>query len=90
MGWADEIHCKMFIYNLSEGLQLTLRKGIYQTKWRRCSSLKFNFEVVRPMQSRSKGAGFTEDVCKFMVVHWDTSHVNQSIVGGGLVGKKDW
>ena len=33
--------------------------------------------------------GFTEDVSKFMVVHWDTSLVNQSIVGGRFIGKEE-
>ena len=41
------------------------------------------------MQSRSRGVGFTEDVGKFMVVHWDTSHVNWSVIMGSLVRKKE-
>ena len=70
MGWADEIHCKMFISEFSEGFQLTLGKGIYQTKRRRGSFLKFNFEVIRLMWSRSRGAGFIEDISELMVVWW--------------------
>ena len=51
--------------------------------------LKFNFEVVRPMWSRSGGEGFAKDVGKFMVVHQNTSHVNQSIIRGECVGKEE-
>ena len=64
-------------------------KGIYRTKWRRGFFLKFNFEVIRPMCSGSRGMGFTEDVCKFIIVCWDTSHVNGSIVGGSLVREEE-
>ena len=40
------------------------------------------------MQSGSGGVGFTEDVSEFMVVWWNASHVDWSIIGGSLVGKK--
>ena len=40
------------------------------------------------MQSGGGGAGFTEDVSKLVVVWWNTSHVDWSIIGGGLVGKE--
>ena len=33
--------------------------------------------------------GFTEDVSEFMVVCWNASHVNQSVIGGSLVGKEE-
>ena len=51
--------------------------------------LKFNFKVIRLMWSRSGGVGFTEDVSEFMVVWWNTSHVNQSMIRGGLVRKEE-
>ena len=41
------------------------------------------------MQSGSGGAGFTENVCKFMVVWWNASHVDRSIIGSSLVGKEE-
>ena len=33
--------------------------------------------------------GFTENIHEFMVVWWDTSHVDRGIIGGGLVRKKE-
>ena len=33
--------------------------------------------------------GFTENISELMVVWQNTSHVDQSIVGGGLVGKEE-
>ena len=41
------------------------------------------------MQSGSGGAGFTEDIGELVVVWWNTSHVDQSVIGGGLVGKEE-
>ena len=41
------------------------------------------------MQSGSAGMGFTEDIGEVIVVHQDTSHVNQSIVRGGFVKEKE-
>ena len=41
------------------------------------------------MQSGGGGAGFTEDVGEFVVVWWNTSHVDWSFIGGGLVGKEE-
>ena len=41
------------------------------------------------MQSGSGGVGFTDNVSKFMVVWWDISHVNWSVIGSGLVGKEE-
>ena len=41
------------------------------------------------MQSRSGGVGFTENVSEPMVVWWDASHVDWSIIGSGLVRKKE-
>ena len=33
--------------------------------------------------------GFAEDIGKFMVVCWDTHHVNWNVVGSGFVGKEE-
>ena len=41
------------------------------------------------MWSRSGGEGFAKDVGKFMVVHQNTSHVDQSIIRGEFVGKEE-
>ena len=41
------------------------------------------------MQSGSGGAGFTENIGELMVVWQNASHVDQSIIGGGLVQKKE-
>ena len=41
------------------------------------------------MQSGSGGTGFTEDVSEFVVVWQNASHVNQSIIGDGLVRKEE-
>ena len=54
----------------------------------RGSFLKFYFEVIRLMQSGSRGAGFTEDVGELVVVWRNTSHVDQSVIGGSLVKNK--
>ena len=40
------------------------------------------------MWSGSGGVGSTGDVGELVVVWWNTSHVDQSIIGGGLVGKE--
>ena len=40
------------------------------------------------MQSRSRGAGFTEDVSELVVVWQNASHVDWSVIGGSLVGKE--
>ena len=41
------------------------------------------------MQSRSRGTGFAENVSELMVVWWNASHVDWSIIGSGLVRKKE-
>ena len=41
------------------------------------------------MQSGSGGMGFTEDVGELVVVWRNTSHVDQSVIGGDLVGKEE-
>ena len=41
------------------------------------------------MQGRGRGTGFTEDISEFVVVWWNTSHVNQSVIRGGLFGKEE-
>ena len=42
------------------------------------------------MQSRSRGTGFTENISELVVVVWrNTSHVDWSVIGGGLVGKEE-
>ena len=41
------------------------------------------------MQSMCRGAGFTEDISKFMVVWWNASYVNWGIIRGSLVGKEE-
>ena len=33
--------------------------------------------------------GFTEDVSELVVVWWNTSHVDQSVIGSSLVRKKE-
>ena len=70
------------------GEGLTLGKGIYRTKQRRGSFLKFYFEVIRLMQSGSRGTGFTENVSELMVVWWNASHVDWGIIGSCFVRKK--
>ena len=47
------------------------------------------FEVIRPMRSGSGGAGFTENVSELVVVWQNTSHVDQGVIGSGLVRKKE-
>ena len=34
--------------------------------------------------------GFTENISEFMIVWQNTSHVDQSVIGGGLVRKEEW
>ena len=53
-------------------IQMVLLPTVYWTKWRRGSWLKFNLKIMRPIQSGSRGMGFTEDVSTFMVL-WQNS-----------------
>ena len=41
------------------------------------------------MQSRSRGAGFTENVGELVVVWQNASHIDWSVIGSGLVRKKE-
>ena len=41
------------------------------------------------MRSGSGGVGFTENISELVVVWQNTSHVDQSIIRSGLVGKKE-
>ena len=41
------------------------------------------------MWSGSGAAGFTEDFGKFMVVWWNASHVNWSVIRSGLVREEE-
>ena len=41
------------------------------------------------MWSGSGGVGFTEDISELVVVWQNTSHVDQSVIGGSLVRKEE-